>query len=335
MCGICGVITKKKIKNVHERTLKALLVANGERGTDSTGIACLNGQIDIYKKAMSVYEFVQDELPKAKAYHSMVGHTRMATHGAVLDKNAHPFREGNIVGIHNGIIQNHKELYASGIVDSQSIFYTLSKYEPMKALPKIQGSLAIAWAKNSNPDTIYLFRHDNPLFIAVSNSCITFSSQYDHLYSIMTALYDSFSIFEAEEDTIYTVDRKSLTYTETHVPNMKKYSYASAYTAKSGWAEAYNKSYGYDMDKEEQEFFNGNDEERQVLFEYLMSSQGCAECGIQSNAGYLLESSYGTKTHEILCIDCIDDSERVDASFHSIDTLDEQLTEADYPLLME
>jgi glutamine---fructose-6-phosphate transaminase (isomerizing) len=105
MCGIVGYIGQKEAFPILIKGLKRLEY----RGYDSAGIALLNGDMSVYKKAGKV-----SELEKATNGIEMVatigiGHTRWATHGEPNDRNAHPHlsQTGQLAIIHNGIIENY------------------------------------------------------------------------------------------------------------------------------------------------------------------------------------------------------------------------------------
>lgn len=109
MCGIVGYVGFREASEVILDGLKRLEY----RGYDSAGIAVrVNGRLEVVKKAGKL-QVLADAL---KAHHLSgqfgVGHTRWATHGAPTDPNAHPHttEKGDIVVIHNGIIENYLPL---------------------------------------------------------------------------------------------------------------------------------------------------------------------------------------------------------------------------------
>ncbi|PIU58227.1 MAG: glutamine--fructose-6-phosphate aminotransferase, partial [Deltaproteobacteria bacterium CG07_land_8_20_14_0_80_38_7] len=107
MCGIVGYVGSKEAKNVLLDGLKRLEY----RGYDSAGVAIHDGKNIIIKrsegKLYNLEKLVNAEPPQGQAG---IGHTRWATHGRPSETNAHPHRSGNIVIVHNGIIENHAEL---------------------------------------------------------------------------------------------------------------------------------------------------------------------------------------------------------------------------------
>src|SRR5690554_5909926 len=109
MCGIVGYIGEQKAEDVLIEGLKKLEY----RGYDSAGIAVYkSGKADIkkYKGRLTVLEDHLKENPVEGVLG--IGHTRWATHGAPSDINSHPHsnKSGDIVVVHNGIIENYLEL---------------------------------------------------------------------------------------------------------------------------------------------------------------------------------------------------------------------------------
>ena len=110
MCGIVGYVGKKTAQDVLINGLRRLEY----RGYDSAGIATLDDDNEAHL-ARSVGKIA--ELSKVLANdpqtgHLGIGHTRWATHGGVTEANAHPHHVGRVYLVHNGIIENYKELKA-------------------------------------------------------------------------------------------------------------------------------------------------------------------------------------------------------------------------------
>src|ERR1700709_440291 len=108
MCGIVAYVGHRQAKDVIIKGLKRLEY----RGYDSTGIALLNGGLNIYKKKGKVSELEDFLKGQNLDSHIGIGHTRWATHGEPNDENAHPHYSSNreLAPIHNGIIANYATL---------------------------------------------------------------------------------------------------------------------------------------------------------------------------------------------------------------------------------
>nr|MCH9822012.1 class II glutamine amidotransferase [Bacteroidota bacterium] len=111
MCGIVGYIGSKEAYPIIIKGLKRLEY----RGYDSAGVALLeDAKINLYKKQGKVSKLVEFAENKNKNGHLGIGHTRWATHGEPNDVNSHPHlsNSGNLVMIHNGIIENYAAIKA-------------------------------------------------------------------------------------------------------------------------------------------------------------------------------------------------------------------------------
>jgi len=191
VCSIIGYKGKSPAAPILVNSLKRMEY----RGYDSVGVATLEGGKILVKKGVGNVEKVNSNLAmESMAGHAGVGHTRWATHGAVTDSNAHPHSacNNNIVVVHNGIIENYKELkeglISSGHVftsqtDSEVIAHLLEVYYAQfssvkKAMTetckKLRG--AFAFVAVFNDGTIAGARYEEPLIIGVANGGYFLSS---------------------------------------------------------------------------------------------------------------------------------------------------------------
>ena len=110
MCGIFGYLGPRQASSILLDGLRRLEY----RGYDSTGIAVKDETIQIYKKVGKVGD-LEVTLPSTINGTTGIAHTRWATHGVVSDSNAHPHRSmnGKVVIVHNGIIENTRQLRTS------------------------------------------------------------------------------------------------------------------------------------------------------------------------------------------------------------------------------
>ncbi len=109
MCGIVGYVGSKAAQDILVDGLRRLEY----RGYDSAGIAVLNqGELAVCRRKGKLSNLEDALRENAVAGSLGIGHTRWATHGKPSDINAHPHRYGDVVVVHNGIIENHSDLRA-------------------------------------------------------------------------------------------------------------------------------------------------------------------------------------------------------------------------------
>lgn len=188
MCGIIGYTGKEDAKEIMLDALELLEY----RGYDSAGIALLNENgTQIVKRAGRVKDLRNLCKEKKPVGCCGIGHTRWATHGGVCDENAHPHRFGRITLIHNGIIENYRELtekYAlegklASETDSEVVaavlehFYEGDPYSAIrKTVLKLKGTFALAIMFDDQPGKIYAVRNVSPIVAAVTEDGAILSS---------------------------------------------------------------------------------------------------------------------------------------------------------------
>lgn len=174
MCCLLGVAGTLELK--YQTAFESLLWLGMFRGIDSTGLASIsrfNKDIEVYKKPMNAVEFIQTKgFQKAVNYSSAVilGHTRKATVGRVSTQNAHPFEFLNVVGAHNGHIQNKTELkqHANFEVDSEALFFNISQYGVEETIPKLIGAWALEWYDKRDNTLNFLRNKERELYYVLS-----------------------------------------------------------------------------------------------------------------------------------------------------------------------
>ena len=189
MCGIVGYIGKKQAAPILLDGLSKLEY----RGYDSAGVAVYNDnkkQIEMVK-AKGRLKTLSDKINGGKALKGTcgIGHTRWATHGEPSEVNAHPHTsdDGEVVAVHNGIIENYAELKQKLLskgygfysqtdteIATKLIDYYYHKYnDPVIAMERFifhaRGSYAIAVIFKNYPHEIYAARKDSPMIIGVSD----------------------------------------------------------------------------------------------------------------------------------------------------------------------
>lgn len=186
MCGIVGYIGPKRAYPILINGLRRLEY----RGYDSAGIALLeDGVIQTFKVKGKVANLIELTTPSDKLNANIgIGHTRWATHGPPNDINAHPHAsdDGNMVIIHNGIIENYaplkEELISRGHVfksetDTEVLIHFIddiqknedvSLFEAVRiALNEVIGAYAIVVMDRSNPKQLIAAKKGSPLVVGV------------------------------------------------------------------------------------------------------------------------------------------------------------------------
>ncbi|WP_037307906.1 glutamine--fructose-6-phosphate transaminase (isomerizing) [Ruegeria halocynthiae] len=180
MCGIVGVLGEHEAAPILVEALKRLEY----RGYDSAGIATVNngalGRRRAVGKLVNLSDLlVHDPLPGK----SGIGHTRWATHGAPSVTNAHPHKAGPVAVVHNGIVENYRELRAElaehGVdfvteTDTETValmaeHYLKSGLSPVesayKTIDRLKGAFALAFLFDGQDDLIVAARKGSPLAV--------------------------------------------------------------------------------------------------------------------------------------------------------------------------
>lgn len=185
MCGIVGYVGNKNAQDFLISGLKRLEY----RGYDSAGIVTLDSKgTSTLLKAKGKISGLETKVATKKRTDSIgIGHTRWATHGEPSEQNAHPHRAGKIFLVHNGIIENYKELKAklsphhhfTSETDSEVLaalidhFYLDGAYPlsnaVVQALKLVHGTYGIAVVSELNPTEIVVARSGSPLVIGIGN----------------------------------------------------------------------------------------------------------------------------------------------------------------------
>ena len=189
MCGIVGFTGEHQAAPIILDGLSKLEY----RGYDSAGMAVRDGDGEYQiVKAKGRLKALYEKTDGGNAVYGTcgIGHTRWATHGEPSEVNAHPHMadDGNVVGVHNGIIENYQELKEKLVKNGYSFYsstdtevavklvdYYYKKYEhtPVDAINhamvRIRGSYAFAFMFKDYPGEIYAARKDSPMVLGVSD----------------------------------------------------------------------------------------------------------------------------------------------------------------------
>ncbi len=175
MCGIIGFTGNCPAKDIIIDGLQKLEY----RGYDSAGIALMTDRdFSVRKRTGKVEELKKLCMDDPIDSCCGIGHTRWATHGGVTDVNAHPHRVGNVVLIHNGIIENYKQLVTEYALEDKlcsetdsevvaALLDTFYEGDPTAAIKKtvkaLSGAFALCIMFADVPDTIFAIRNVSPM----------------------------------------------------------------------------------------------------------------------------------------------------------------------------
>ena len=180
MCGIVGILGRGPVAEQLVNSLKRLEY----RGYDSAGVATLEGKQIKRRRAEGKLKNLETRLrAEPLAGHTGIGHTRWATHGKPTENNAHPHATDRVAVVHNGIIENFRDLRAElqkdGVVfktetDTEIVLHLVDSYlakginpvEAVKAsLSQLRGAFALGFIFGGDDDLMIGARNGPPLAI--------------------------------------------------------------------------------------------------------------------------------------------------------------------------
>ena len=231
MCGITAILSKNNL-NIIPLILDSLnLIQN--RGYDSHGLCYQDISNNCYKinkyasyRQSSSFDLLKNQLNKQDISSSFaIGHTRWATHGGKTDNNAHPHisNNKNIILVHNGIINNFKELkdklikkgfnflsetdseVIANLIEYQLIYMNDSIENAIKnTINQLQGTWALVIIYTKNLDTFYITRHGSPLLLGETDNYILCSSETNGFIGLVYdyIVLDNHDIIEIKNNKI-------------------------------------------------------------------------------------------------------------------------------------
>ncbi|KGJ12186.1 glutamine--fructose-6-phosphate transaminase (isomerizing) [Paracoccus versutus] len=181
MCGIIGILGDHEVSPQLVEALKRLEY----RGYDSAGVATVDasGRLDRRRAVGKLVNLSDRLVHEPLTGHAGIGHTRWATHGAATEANAHPHRRGPVAVVHNGIIENFRELrdevtrlgmQPESQTDTETVALLtawhmdqgLSPVEAARAtLARLHGAFALAFLFEGEPDLMIAARKGSPLAV--------------------------------------------------------------------------------------------------------------------------------------------------------------------------
>ena len=241
MCGIVGYTGKKKAAPILLDGLAKLEY----RGYDSAGLAIRDGEANpVVVKAKGRLKVLAEKTDGGAALKGTcgIGHTRWATHGEPTENNAHPHivDDYNVVGVHNGIIENYQELRDKMIrkgykfysetdteVAIKTIDYYYKKYthDPIEALAKtmvrVRGSYALAVMFKDHPGKIFVARKDSPMIIGCEKDASYLASDVPAILKYTRSVYYindlEMACLDAGSVTFYNLDGDTIEKTPTEI----------------------------------------------------------------------------------------------------------------------
>lgn len=224
MCGIIGIISREPVADRLVDALKRLEY----RGYDSAGVATLEAGVLTRRRAEGKLVNLAKRLDDAPLNGTIgIGHTRWATHGAATEPNAHPHATEALAVVHNGIIENYRdlkaELEAEGVTfesqtDTETIAHLVTRelkrgLSPKDAvhtvLGRLEGAFSFGFLFNGNEDILIGARRGSPLAVgegegemflgsdAIALSPFTDTVRYLEEGDFVVLTHDGVDIFDA------------------------------------------------------------------------------------------------------------------------------------------
>ncbi len=231
MCGIVGYVGREACANILVDTLKKLEY----RGYDSAGIALFEG--DKIKTIKAQGKISEGLIPKLEEKGTLtavcgIGHTRWATHGEPSDINSHPIGNGRVSIVHNGIIENYREvkefLTSKGYgfeseTDTETVAKLIDFYyegDPIDAITKamgdIEGAYALGIIFREHKNKIFAVRKESPLIVGIGKNETLIASD------VTAILEHTKEYFLLEHNEIATIDMNGVKFVDIHGSEITK-----------------------------------------------------------------------------------------------------------------
>lgn len=255
MCGIVGYVGQEACSDILVEALRKLEY----RGYDSAGIAVFEGEkIKTVKAKGKIDEGLAVKLKKEETLSATcgIGHTRWATHGEPSDVNSHPIGNGRVSIVHNGIIENYRELKTflmgkgygfESETDTETVAKLLDYYyegDPIEAIEKalndIEGAYALGIIFREHKNKIYAVRKDSPLIVGKGD-------KESFIASDVTAILEyTREYYFLERGEIAVLSENGINFTDIHGEKIEK----ELHTATWDVAAAQKSGYEHFMLKE-------------------------------------------------------------------------------------
>ena len=222
---MCGIVGYTGAKGASELLLSSLELLE-HRGYDSVGIACRDSETDevCIQKCVGRVRDLRAECEANPVLSTCgIGHTRWATHGGVYKKNAHPHQCGKVTLVHNGIVENYRELIED--YDLQSMLQSETDTEVVAALlnvfyegdaeaaikqvvRKLKGTFALVMMFEDKPGVIYAIRNVSPIVAAKCEDGMMLASDLTALGNFTKEYFvmPEYSILKLEPNAMSVTD---------------------------------------------------------------------------------------------------------------------------------
>lgn len=335
MCGIIFILSKHN-NNVIDYIFNALeLIQN--RGYDSMGICYYNNsdnKYDIIKYASNnnndCYDLLKNKFINNQIYSNIaLGHTRWATHGGKTDYNSHPHisQQGNIILVHNGIINNFLDI-KNKLINHNFSFYSETDTEIIanlieyyliymsnniedaiqNTINELEGTWALIIIYTKQLDTYYITRQGSPLLLGTNENYTICSSESDGFIGLIYdyIVLDNHDIIKINKDKYESINKNNYT--------IKKVSYDSIVDVNNQYdhwmikeimeqPETIQKAYNYGARILDNKIKLGGLEQLSQISEYIEYVL-LIGCGTSFNAG-LLGELYFNSNNKFICVKAI------------------------------
>ena len=224
MCGIAGISIASGIELDLTATARLLLAGLAERGQDATGYAFHgpDGAVEVHKDSVRLAAFLEHVVIPNEA-RNVILHVRDFTKGRPgLNDNNHPIRYGQVVGVHNGHLDNDDELFAEMAkerstphisVDSEAIMMLTDELGDLgQALTRVKGSAAVALLRDGEPERLSLAkRASRTLFVGTGHGVTLFASTREPLQLAAKAMDRRLSVAEVRDGTVLDIEAGDIT----------------------------------------------------------------------------------------------------------------------------
>lgn len=234
MCGIVGYLGPQDPKKIIIEGLKKLEY----RGYDSAGVAVVHdGKTKRIRAEGKIKNLEEKLLNENFNGHLGIGHTRWATHGPAVERNAHPHQVGEISIVHNGIIENYleikKDLLARGAVitsdtDSELVAHLINEeiqvsknllLAVQKTLSKLIGAFSVVVMWEKSPDEMVAFKDGPPLIVGVNEK----NKEYFIVSDVQAALnYTKNFVYLEDREVVHVSNAEVKYYSALGAPLKKQ-----------------------------------------------------------------------------------------------------------------